>query len=185
MRRATLHRWVSGESVTGHILWVLGLFVAVGLCSAFVWVWLWTPAQGLVLDGQLVLLGDGPRQAFDSTGWFLLIGSVAGLVTGGCVAMLARNNELVTLVSLVTGSIAAALLMRWVGYLLGPADPAPIAARSVDYTSLPVALDLPGAIATLALPIGALAGFLIAVVLSPTRRRSRSGSDDSVGMMPR
>lgn len=174
-----------GESVRGHIVWVLGLFLLMGLAPAFIWAGLWTPAEGLVVDGQLVLLGDGPRQAFDATGWYLVIGVVVGLISGLVVGTLSRSNELVTLCLVVVGAVGAALVMRWVGHALGPPDPTPIAARSEDYTSLPVDLALPGSIPTLALPIGALAGLLTALVLSPTRRGRPSENGTPVGTMPR
>lgn len=184
-RPSVAQRAVQGASISGHIIWVLGLFGLVGLLSALVWVWLWTPAEGLVIDGQLVLLGDGPRQAFDGTGWYLVIGAVVGLVSGLVVGILARSNELVTLCLVVVGAVGAALVMRWVGHGLGPPDPTPIAARSEDYTTLPVDLALPGLTPTLALPIGALAGFLIALVLCPTRRGIVHASGGPVGTMPR
>lgn len=159
-----------GQWVLGHVVWVLGLFLLTGLIASLVWVWLWTPAEGLVLDGRLVLLGDAPRHAFDGTGWFLIVSAAAGLIVGAVLGMLARHNELITLFALVVGALGAAVMMRWVGSGLGPPDPTPIAARSVDYTGMPVALELSGVIAMVALPISALAGFLTALVVVPPRR---------------
>lgn len=179
-----LSQAVRGESVGGHAVWLLALCLAAAIVSAALWVWLWTPPEGTVLNGKIVLLGDGPRRAFDSTGWFVLLGCLAGATTGLVAGLLTRRNEVLTLVGLLLAAILAAYVMRWLGHTWGPPDPGPIAAASEDLTGLPLALEAPGIVPILALPIGALAGLFTALVLWPHRTPVDATRAQSVATIP-
>lgn len=168
----------------GHVAWLVLLCAALGLVGGVVWEALWRPPLAVVVDGRAVLAGTDAERAFDATAWFLLIGGVAGLLAGVVAGLLVRVRELLTLATLLPASILAGLLMAMVGSDLGPPDPARAAARAEDLARLPVALEVSGPVSYLALPIGAVAGLLLVLVLAPVNRPGSRTSGDPAATMP-
>lgn len=163
-----------GEHGLGHAAWVVGLFLAGGVLGGLAWEAWWRPPVGVVADGRLVMFGDAARLTFDGTARFVVVGALLGLGLGLLVGVLARGRERLTLVLVVLGAAVATAAMAWVGGIAGPPDPDPVAARSEDLTELPAALRVRGLAAYAALPAGALAGLLAALVLVRDRP-DRSG----------
>lgn len=143
---------------------VVAVFVVAGVLAGALWEWIWTPPQGVVIDHELLLDGDGLRADFSSTALYVLVAAFAGLLLGVLVAVFADRYELVTLVGVVAGSVLAAWLMLQVGEWLGPPDPGPLAATADDYTRIPDDLDVSGTSAFTAFPAGALIGVVVVFI---------------------
>lgn len=145
------------------LLVILG-FALVGVLAGAVWEWVWTPPTGVALGKEFLLDGDGLRSDFSSTALYVVVASLAGLLLGVLVAVLAPRHELLTLVAVAVGSVLAAWLMLRVGVLLGPPDPGPLARAAEDYTPLVDELRVSGRSPFVAFPGGALLGLLVAFV---------------------
>lgn len=164
------------STATGRLALQLGLVVAalaaVGALAGVVWQWLWTPTVGVVVDHRWTA-GDalGLQHEFSGTGWYVVVGLVAGLVAGIAVALLVDRVPLLTLAAVVVGSALAAWMMLLVGSALGPPDPAIAARTADDGTRLPMELSVTGRSPWIALPSGALVGLLVVFIgLSPRRQ---------------
>lgn len=166
--------------VTGRPAVQLGLVVVglalVGVLAGVVWEWIWNPVIGVVVDHQWSPgSAIGLQQEFSSTGWYVVVAVVAGLLAGLGVGLLADRVPLLTLVAVVVGSALAAWLMLVVGSALGPPDPAAAAHTADDGTRLPSDLSVSGKSPFLALPTGALLGMaLVFIGLSPRAARPES-----------
>jgi hypothetical protein len=150
---------------------VVGL-AAVGALAGAVWQWLWTPTVGVAMDHHWTA-GDaiGLQHEFSGTGWYVVVGLVAGLVAGVAVALLVDRVPLLTLAAVVVGSALAAWLMLVVGTALGPADQDVVARTAADGTKIPMQLTVTGHSPWIALPSGALIGLLLVFIgLSPRQQ---------------
>lgn len=156
---------------------IVGAFVVAGVIGGVVWQLIWTPPQGVAIDGELLLDGDGLRSDFSSTALYVLVAAFAGLLVGVLVAVLADGHELLSLAAVAVGSGLAAVVMLQVGQWAGPPDPGPLAAESEDYTRIPDDLDVSGSSAYTALPAGALTGLV--VVFVGLSRRPETGTDSA------
>lgn len=161
---------------------VVAAFAVVGVAAGFVWERLWTPATGVVVDHQwrptdaLAL-----QQEFSGTGWYVVVGTVAGLLLGLVATLLVDRVPLLTLLAVVAGSSLAAWLMLRVGVALGPADPQSLAASADDGTRLPAQLAVSGRSPYAAFPVGALVGLvivLLGLVPRPVRPQPRDAGRD-------
>jgi len=135
----------------------VGILVVVGAIAGVVWEWVWTPPAGAVVDHTWTALDEASlRGQFSGTGWYAVVGSVAGLVGGALVALFVDRFPFVTLLGVVVGSVLAGLVMYADGHTLGPADPAAIALTAKDGTRLPGQLTLSHLSPWIAFPAGAL-----------------------------
>lgn len=165
---------------------VLGAFALAGAVAGFVWERVWTPATGVVVDHRwrpedaLAL-----QQQFSGTGWYVVVGTAAGLLLGLVAALLVDRVPLLTLVAVVAGSALAGWLMLRVGVALGPADPRDLAASADDGTRLPAQLEVSGRSPFIAVPLGALVGLVIVLIgLGPRHPRSPVESHPDVAPTP-
>ncbi|MFC6285622.1 hypothetical protein ACFP3Q_00620 [Nocardioides sp. GCM10027113] len=149
---------------------VVAAFAAGGALAGVLWEWLWTPQQGVAIDGQWLLDSEALGSEFSGTALYVLVGAAVGLLLGVAVALLLPDHELVTLGATVVGSVLAAWLMWRVGLALDPPDPAVVARTAPDRTPVPGDLDVVGRSPFTALPTGALVG-LVAVFVGFTRHR--------------
>ena len=150
---------------------VVGLFVLAGALSGWLWQTLWTPPTGIASSGAFYLDGPGLRADFSGTGIFVLVGLGAGAVLGaGCG--FARRDPRVLFAGVLLGSVLGALTCAWAGHWLGPADPAVLAVDLPDQTAMVADLRIVGEAPYLAWPIGAICGFLVAIMrpTAPTGR---------------
>ncbi len=145
------------------LLVILG-FALVGVLAGAVWEWVWTPPTGVALGKEFLLDGDGLRSDFSSTALYVVVASLAGLLLGVLVAVLARRHELLTLVAVAVGSVLAAWLMLRVGVLLGPPDPGRWPGRPRTTRPSSTQLQVSGRSPFVAFPGGALVGLLVAFV---------------------
>lgn len=133
------------------------LFAAVAAVAAVVWEWVWTAPVGVVLDHHWVAADEaGLRRQFSGTGWFVVVATVAGVLTGGLVAGFLDRVPLLTLAAVVAGSVLGTWVMLRLGAALGPPDPASLAASTANGTRLPDDLQVSGASAWVAMPAGGL-----------------------------
>jgi hypothetical protein len=154
----------------------VALLAAVGALAAVVWNWVWTPPVGVVSGHQWLAEDEASlRGQFASTGWFVVVAGLAGLLGGGLVALFLDRVPLLTLLAVVVGSVVATWLMLEVGAALGPPDPRHLALTAKEGTHLPAQLtvsagareDLPRFLGFLrhspliALPTGALVGLTL------------------------
>jgi ABC-type antimicrobial peptide transport system permease subunit len=95
-------------------------------------------------------------EQFSATGWYVVVGTVAGLVGGAIAALLLYRAPILTLVGVTIGAVLGAYLMYVVGVARGPADHHELARTAAEGTRLPRALSVSGASPWLALPVGAL-----------------------------
>jgi len=134
-----------------------------GAVAGVVWEWIWTP-PGQVVQGHQVFFDSyaSLRRVFTGTGLYVLVGAVASALLSLGVVLLARGRELLTLLLIVVGSAIAAALMWRVGTLLGPGDPASLAAHTAKRTSVPGPLSVEGKSPYLIWPMTSL--FVLALV---------------------
>lgn len=174
-------------SPKGRLVAELGVAVAtlaaVGVVAGVVWQWLWTPVVGVAVDHHWSA-GDalGLQHEFSGTGWYVVVGAVAGLLGGLAVALFADRVPLLTLAAVVVGSALGAWLMMLVGTALGPPDQDVVARTAADGTKIPMQLTVTGHSPWIALPSGALAGLVIVFIGLSSRRTvpSAESSPDDV-----
>ena len=157
---------------------VVALVVAGALAGA-VWEWVWTAPVGVVVDHKWVALDEANlRGQFTGTGWYVIVGCVAGLVAGALVALFLDRVPLATLAGVVVGSVLGAAVMYRVGVLLGPSDPTHVTAK--EGAHLPAQLSVSGHSPWVALPAGALVALALvflglSAVSASDRRHDRAG----------
>jgi hypothetical protein len=152
----------------------LVLFAGVGALAGRVWWKLWAPAPtGFAYEGDWMVVGEGATAEFAATGWYVVIGVVAGLVLGALAGLLLDRQELVTLVAVAAGSVLAGWVMYRVGVSFSPPDPEPLARTADNGTEFPGRLTVPGKSPYLAFPVGALAGLAMSLFGVTKHRRGR------------
>ncbi len=172
-----------------QMVWAASVSVALGCLLGVVWFWVWEPPQGVVYDGEWFLQPSGPDFAFDATGIYVVIGSVAGLLGGVLIGQLVKRSELRVLALVLGGSFLAAWTMYVVGEAIGPGDPQVLAAHAEDLLALPAPLDFGdevryapfGSTAVLALPIGAVLGLATSLLTYQPSRDSDVAHTGSMG----
>jgi hypothetical protein len=151
-------------SVLRQVATLLLLCVGVAALAGVVWQWVWTPPVGVAFRGDWTLDATALTGDFSGTGWYVVIGSFAGLLVGVAAGLLFDHDELVTLVTVVVGAVLGAWVMKEVGVALGPPDPLAIAKAAEDYTRIPGSLEVVGRSPWAAFPAGALAGLAVTLL---------------------
>ena len=72
---------------------VVAALAAVGALAGVVWQWVWTPTIGVVVDHRWTA-GDaiGLQHEFSGTGWYVVVGTVAGLLAGVAIGLLVDRS---------------------------------------------------------------------------------------------
>lgn len=151
----------------------VGLFLLGGAVCAVVWAAVVEPptypASLPTLAGEPVPDGRGLRRTFNVDATFLLTASAGALVLGLLCATIFRRHGVVTVLSVLAGSGAAYLTMRYLGFGLGPETLAAQAAQAAQArgaggdASLLAPLRVQATGVYFAWPIGALAGAMAAL----------------------
>jgi len=149
------------------------LLVAAGALAGVVWVWLWTPPSGVVVDQRWVQDESGLRGDFSATGSYVAVAAVAGLLIAVLLGVLFDKAELVNLAVVLVGSVLAGWVMYHVGLALSPADPRSLADSVKDGTRLPGRPVVSGISPFQAFPGGAMLGLVIVYLGLPRRRGNR------------
>ncbi len=151
------------------------LAVAAGLGAVGGWVWWtwWSPGP----DGRVFPLPDGgttwiPQPAesgysalFAATAQYAVLGVGLGVLVGLLSVVLCRRRELVGLLVAAAGSAVGAAVMLWVGTAQSPPDPESLLADAEVGDMLPGALEVTGWTPYLGWPVGALAAFVLVLLL--------------------
>jgi hypothetical protein len=175
--RALHHRPAGLRGALAQGLVGVAVLVVLGAVAGVVWEWVWSAPVGAVSDHRWVAVDEaGLRDQFSGTGWFVVVAFVAGLLGGGLVSLFLDRRPLVTLASLVVGSVLGTSLMLLVGEALGPSDPAGAAATARDGTRLPDQLEVAGHSPWIAMPAGALVA--LALVFFGLANRHPQEPDD-------
>jgi hypothetical protein len=142
--RARPGLFASGSPVRTAVL-ILFAYAVLGAVAGAVWEAVWTP-PGQVIDRHQVYYDSyaSLRRVFTGTGLYVVVGGVASALLTLVIALLARGRELLTLLLVVVGSAVAAVLMLKVGTVLGPSDPAALAAHTAGRASVPGQLTVEG-----------------------------------------
>lgn len=159
--RARRFRRAAVKHVLQDAAAIVGGMAVLGAVCGVIWAFVVTP-------DQLIRFKDGIGQnelelsrTFAVDGWFAVIASVAGFAAG-MVFGFKRTRDLVATVLLVlVGCVAAALIMWGVGHLIGPNDPTAVLKDAKVGDTADVPLDRPALAFFLAWPVSALAGLLI------------------------
>jgi hypothetical protein len=136
---------------------VLATYALVGLGGGWMWHELWQPANGVVIEHQWYADGEALRQDFSGTALYVLVAAGLGVMLGVVFAIVGGARPVFTLVWCLVGAALAGWLMLWLGERLGPADPAELALRADDGTTLPSALTVSGLPPLFAFALGSLA----------------------------
>lgn len=137
---------------------IVVLFVVVGAFCGWLWERLWTPATGLVWQGQwhkgLIALDpktfaqawseNAHQDVFSGTAIYTVIGIVAGLAVGAFAAFLLDAAELVTLGALIVGGLLAGLVAQRVGLHLSAPSPDALAPTTPNGAVLDDRIHLAG-----------------------------------------
>ncbi|MGH3346802.1 MAG: hypothetical protein ACRDO4_07450 [Nocardioides sp.] len=167
-------RHVSTWWVVRDVVVVLAGCAAAGALAGVVWEAWWTPPIGVVRDqGWYVDLFES-RDLFSATALYVVVGVLAGLLVGAASAFFVDRVELVTLATVVVGSVLAAWLMLQVGSALAPPDPAVLARTAADDTRIPGTVEVSGNWPLGAFPAGALLGVAVIYIGLTSTRRSRA-----------
>ena len=155
----------------GQAAIAVAVFAVAGVLAGVVWEMLWTPHIGVVVDHEWLLGLTGLRAEFSSTGVYVVVASVAGLLAGVACGLFLDRAELVTLAAVLAGSMLAAWVMVEVGGALGPPDPRELAETARNGARLPSDLRISGWSPYIAFPAGATLG-LAAALLGTMKRHA-------------
>jgi hypothetical protein len=165
------------------LLWaggILAVFAVAGVACGLVWRSRLTAPDGVVVGGRWYPdpWDRGEQLSFASTGWYVVIAVLAGVVLGLLAVWLSRAPELVTLAAVLAGSLLAAWLMLVVGLHGAAPDPQAAAAHAADGTRLAGTLSRPGRAALLVWPLAAVipvgAAFLLLAGGAPPSEANES-----------
>lgn len=144
-------------------LLVLLAYAVLGAAAGVVWEWVWTPPGQVIVQHQVLYDSySSLRRVFSGTGLYVLVAAVASALLTLLVTVLVRGRELLVLAVVVVGSVLAAALMWRVGTLLGPADPAGVAAHTTGRATVSGNLTVAGRSPYLIWPMVSL--FVVALV---------------------
>ena len=126
-------------------LFILLAYAAVGALGGAVWEAIWTPPGQVVTQHQVFYDSYASlRRVFTGTGFYVVVGAIGSAAVALVVSLLTRSRELLTLVLVILGSAIAAGVMLKVGTMLGPADPASLAAHTAHRTPVSGQLTVEG-----------------------------------------
>lgn len=104
---------------------VVGILAVAGLGCGWLWHHLWAPAPtGVGFKGKMYFPDD---TIFRATGLYVLIALAAGVLLGAVLTYVFEYDEVATLIAVTLGALLAGALMAWVGSVLGPDSPQPVA----------------------------------------------------------
>ncbi|HEX6148258.1 hypothetical protein [Nocardioides sp.] len=165
-------RHLSAWWVVRDVLVVLAACAAAGALAGVVWEAWWTPPVGVVRDQAWYLDFFQSRDLFSATALYVVVGVVGGLLVGAASAFFVDRVELLTLATVVVGSLLAGWLMLQVGSALAPPDPHALARTAAEDTRLPGTLEVSGTWPRGAFPAGAMLGVAAIYIGLTASRRS-------------
>lgn len=154
----------------GDVAAVLGCYLLVGAVCGLLWWLAVDPAVFTKVDGRGSMGELELGKRFNADGWYVVIGVLAGLVSGVVLTAWRSRDFLLTTGVLVIGAALAAAVMAWTGHLLGPGDTDAALAAASAGEQVPVQLRVTAKASYLVWPLAALVGALV-VLWSPPKDR--------------
>jgi hypothetical protein len=178
-----VHRAAPGPLAAGGplrtALYVLLAYAVLGVVAGVVWEWVWTPPGQVISQHQLFYDSDASlRRVYTGTGIYVVVGAVASALVALVVCLRTRGRELLVLVLILVGSALAAALMWRVGTLLGPANPATLAAHTTALTRTHGQLTVAGKSPYLAWPMASLLVLALVYFGWPGSLAARTHADE-------
>ncbi len=155
------------RSMYADIAVVLALFLGAGLLAGVLWPQLVEPVTVVRSDLGNATDEVGLAARISRDGWYSALAAVGGLGCGLVAMAWRRTHEVVTLSSVVAGSMMAALVSGWLGRALGPDNPDGVLAGASVGTSAPDVVQVYADAAYLVWPIAAVLGALVMLVSGP------------------
>jgi hypothetical protein len=158
---------LSWPQVVVTVAATLGMFLVGGVVCAAIWAAVAEPptypATLPMFAGSPVPDGQGLGRTFNIEATFLLTAGTGAVVLGALAGIAFRGNGLATVLSVLAGSVAGYVTMRYLGLGLGP-EALSAQARGVGaHATLLEPLRIHATGVYFAWPIGALAGVMAAL----------------------
>lgn len=147
---------------------VLGAYLLVGVGCGVLWWLAVDPATFTKVDGRGSMGELDLGKRFNADGWYVVIGVLAGLVSGLVLTAWRSRDFLLTTGLVVLGSGLAAAVMTWTGHALGPGETDAALEAASAGEQVPTQLSVTAKAAYLVWPLGALVGGLV-VLWSPPK----------------
>ena len=164
----------SGAALVGAR--VASVLVLVGALVGLVW-WRVAPVAQVRIESTGGFFVDpDPETYVASDVWFVGLSVVAGAAAGALLWRYSRKAMTAAVVGLAAGGLVGALVGRWVGQYLGRVDGAEVSRLPVG-SVISVPLRLQAGAALLALPVAALAGWLVHDLVADFRAARRERRD--------
>jgi hypothetical protein len=158
---------LSWAQVVVTVAATVGLFLVGGVVCAAIWAAVVEPptysADLPMFAGNPVPDGEGLDRTFNIEATFLLTAGTASVLLGALAGIAFRGNGVVTVLSVLAGSVAGYVTMRYLGMGLGPEALTAQARGAGAHATLLEPLRIQATGVYFAWPIGALAGVMAAL----------------------
>ncbi|MGA8210285.1 MAG: hypothetical protein WB441_16640 [Nocardioidaceae bacterium] len=166
-----------GRPVFAEAALVVGALAVIGALAGVLWSRLVDPAEFTRLARGGSMAEEQLSRQFAADGWFVVIGTLAGVLAGVVGTWRRVADPLPRLTLTLLGSAVAAAACAGVGHLLGPGDPGPLLSAAPVGTRVPERLDVDTFVVYLSWPLGVLVGTL-AVLLGRRTDTNEPGVAD-------
>jgi len=151
---------------------VLAWFGVAAVIGAVIW-WQVTPLAAYTRTSDNATMDEAQlAKQFGTDGWFWVVGSAAGLISGLVLVLLRRRNPILMVLLVTVGGAFATAVMLQLGLLLGPSDPSSVLAHTPVGDKVPLQLKPDAHGVWFAWSISALFGAILALWISEAREDS-------------
>lgn len=154
---------------------IVGLLAGLGVLGGLLWWQVVDLPRARLGNGKVVLAPADLTRQVGIDGWYALIALGGGVLAGVGLTAWRRSDPVVTVAAASLGACVAAWVMRILGRVLGPGDPADALRSGHPGSSAPVQLVLHATGVVWLWPVATAAGSLVWLYLTGDRRRE----DDS------
>jgi hypothetical protein len=148
---------------------VLAWFGVAAVIGAVIW-WQVTPLAEFTRTKDNATMDEQQlSKQFGTDGWFWVIGSIGGLVSGVLLILLRRRNPILMVLLVAAGGAFATFVMLEVGLMLGPSNPGSVLASTPVGAKVPLQLEPTAHGVWFSWPIAALLGGIVALWITEAR----------------
>jgi hypothetical protein len=164
----------------------VAVFVLAGALAGVLWRHLWSPVTGVVQQHQWFAMpfDAGEQHDFNGEAWYFIVALASGIALALVAVVVMRGAELLTLLAVAVGSVAAGVVMWRVGMIGNAPDPMQLAKHAADGTKLSSRLHLANAVALTAFPLGALGMLMCAFLMTGLSGEEPAAPVDEPGFEP-